>query len=952
MISKMKALGRALTIQSSHRWWISVPFVFALVSLVYLLWATWLVVIQPFDGILSFHPTGLVSEIDLNSPTAAVIQSGDKIVSVDGIPFSEASPLYAGKKSGDTVVFLINRSDQLLTDKIVLMDPPLEEILVRLAPLLVALIFWSIGVGVQAFKPAYEATNPFFLFFLASVILITTGSISSVGPFWTPGIFYSFLWLIGPLAVHFHIYFPQKTSFRGNRILLTTFYLIAVLGGISYWLPGSPFYRTSPWFAQIFTLVLLFLAFNLLIVVGLLIYSYRHAVSPGVRSQIRIVVLGEVLSLLALVQLTILPDALFKQPIIPYAYGFLLLGIIPLTYGYAIFRHRLIEIERHINRGATFIIVYSMLGGVYLILYAFLHRWLPVALAADPLINTVLVLVLASIYVPFNRQVQRVVDTVFYGGWYDYLSAVSFLTQNLEQITDLRQLAQTLADRLSATLRLEDACVFLRDLEGNLTVIEVAPREKLSQKAPLSNITLPRSSLAFLLHLGDEVGRSSLRQALSEAAFTPEEHQLLHTEQDHLWVPIIGHSQVQGMLALGPKYGGDLFSGEDIDILRIVARQIGPIIENIHLLTQLRQYANVLEQRVRERTAELHDAKERVEAILASVGDGVIVTDTDGTIRTVNSAYEEQSGYAASNVYGKKLYTLLEEQNPAKQLESMRQTLTLGKVWSGELVGRHKDGSNYDIQLTMAPIRNQSGQMVGYVGSQRDITRQKELDRLKDIFVSDVSHELRTPTSNISLYLELLEDAPPERNSQYLNVLKEQSQLLRKLVEDILDLSRLTMGKSKRPEFLPVDLNALTEQVLKAHQPLADISNLSLVFEKGAGLTYVNGEPNQLARVVTNLVSNALRYTFQGGICVRTYMSGTSICLEVEDTGMGIEAEDIPHLFERFYRGKKVRQTNIHGTGLGLAIVKEIVDLHEGKIEVESEFGKGARITVRLPGRI
>ena len=215
----MKALGRALTLQSSHRWWISVPFVFALFTLGYLIWATWLVVIQPYDG-LDLHPTGLVSEIDVNSPTAAIIQAGDKIVAIDGIPFSEANPMYPGKQAGDTVTLRISRSGQLLTDKIVLMDPPLDVILVRLAPALVALIFWIIGVGVQAFKPAYEATNPFFLFFLASVIVIATGSISPVGPAWTPGLFYTFLWLIGPLAVNFHLYFPQKTSFRGYRVLL------------------------------------------------------------------------------------------------------------------------------------------------------------------------------------------------------------------------------------------------------------------------------------------------------------------------------------------------------------------------------------------------------------------------------------------------------------------------------------------------------------------------------------------------------------------------------------------------------------------------------------------------------------------------------------------------------------------------------------------------------------
>ena len=119
---------------------------------------------------------------------------------------------------------------------------------------------------------------------------------------------------------------------------------------------------TGPWFGDILAGIEIFLAINLLIVVSLLVYVYRHANSPGVRSKIRIVVLGGALSLMAFVQLSILPDALLHQPIIPYTFAFLLLCIIPLTYGYAIFRHRLIEIEKHINRGATIILVYTLLG--------------------------------------------------------------------------------------------------------------------------------------------------------------------------------------------------------------------------------------------------------------------------------------------------------------------------------------------------------------------------------------------------------------------------------------------------------------------------------------------------------------------------------------------------------------------------------------------------------------
>ena len=111
----------------------------------------------------------------------------------------------------------------------------------------------------------------------------------------------------------------------------------------------------------------------------------------------------------------------------------------------------------------------------------------------------------------------------------------------------------------------------------------------------------------------------------------------------------------------------------------------------------------------------------------------------------------------------------------------------------------------------------------------------------------------------------------------------------------------------------------------------------------------VLGEPNQLSRVVHNLISNALRYTEHGKVEVKINLQGEYVCLSVQDTGMGIENEDLPHLFERFYRGKYVRQSKIHGTGLGLAIVREIIDQHHGKIEVDSEVGKGSIFTVGLP---
>jgi signal transduction histidine kinase len=227
--------------------------------------------------------------------------------------------------------------------------------------------------------------------------------------------------------------------------------------------------------------------------------------------------------------------------------------------------------------------------------------------------------------------------------------------------------------------------------------------------------------------------------------------------------------------------------------------------------------------------------------------------------------------------------------------------------------------------------------------------RLQELDQLKSKFASDVSHELRTPVTSLKLYTELLEHGKPEKQADYRRVLTEQANGLMQLVEDILNLSRLELGAS-RIQFKLVDLNALVEAAVVAHQPGADIAGLQLSFTPGADLPAVQGEPNQLAQVITNLITNAINYTPQGTVQVRTFRRDQRVCLEVQDSGPGIDPDDLPHLFDRFYRGAQAVKSKIRGTGLGLAIVKGIIDLHGGTIEVESEVNAGTLFRVSLPG--
>ncbi len=227
----------------------------------------------------------------------------------------------------------------------------------------------------------------------------------------------------------------------------------------------------------------------------------------------------------------------------------------------------------------------------------------------------------------------------------------------------------------------------------------------------------------------------------------------------------------------------------------------------------------------------------------------------------------------------------------------------------------------------------------------------KELDRLKSKFVSDVSHELRTPITNISLYIDLLEMDRLNKRENYLTILKHQAKRLGQLVEDILNLSRLETVDPENLDFSFVNLNEVIERVTAVHHQQAEAAGLDLIVIVDEPIPLVYGESNQLAQVVTNLLNNAINYTKTGYVRVCTFSDakGERVCLQVEDTGKGLEPADQAHLFERFYRGQRTGSSNIPGTGLGLAIAKEIVDLHQGEIEVESQLGEGTTFRVWLP---
>jgi signal transduction histidine kinase len=233
-------------------------------------------------------------------------------------------------------------------------------------------------------------------------------------------------------------------------------------------------------------------------------------------------------------------------------------------------------------------------------------------------------------------------------------------------------------------------------------------------------------------------------------------------------------------------------------------------------------------------------------------------------------------------------------------------------------------------------------------------TELREVDRLKTEFVASVSHELRTPLTSIRGYAELLlDDADPDENNQQtrmLEVIDRNARRLLSLVEDLLLLSKID-SKTLVHEMKSVDLVELVRDALLVLQPISEAASVAIVSDLPPSLP-VEGDRSQFERVLFNLLSNAVKFSHKGQtVTVGGLVEAEQVVLTVQDTGLGVSAEELPKLFTRFFRSANDEAHNIPGTGLGLAVVREIIENHGGKVTMASTLGEGSTVTVRLPLR-
>jgi two-component system phosphate regulon sensor histidine kinase PhoR len=342
-----------------------------------------------------------------------------------------------------------------------------------------------------------------------------------------------------------------------------------------------------------------------------------------------------------------------------------------------------------------------------------------------------------------------------------------------------------------------------------------------------------------------------------------------------------------------------------------------------------------------------------IESVIHAISDGVLVTGAFGDLLLANEAAERIFGFRFETAVRKPIEEVITDKSFLGLLQEMRETGLFVPHRTVEwMQGSGDQARIWKVVLNTVVEGRKRERISGAVAVLHDVTKEKEIAKMKSDFVSNVSHELKTPLASIRAYTEMLLDGEitdPAQVRESFQTIASETDRMNRLIQNILNLSRLESG------LVPVNkadlaVTEILRAVNDAIAPQAAKKNLSLQADLAPVFFRVNGDRDMLYQAILNVLSNAVKYTPEGGmIRVSTYLSNGSVVVEVADTGLGVPQEELQKIFEKFYRARHSGKT-APGTGLGLALVKHVIEvIHGGKVTVESEVGKGSVFRLSLP---
>lgn len=364
------------------------------------------------------------------------------------------------------------------------------------------------------------------------------------------------------------------------------------------------------------------------------------------------------------------------------------------------------------------------------------------------------------------------------------------------------------------------------------------------------------------------------------------------------------------------------------------------------LLSKLSEQINNLARELTEFSIHKQIQSEQISTLVHNMESGLILLDEKGYIHLVNRKIVDIFGKSEKDYIGSLYYKVLSD-------ETIQDTIQQVFLYETNVKNTLEHYTGIDklyVEISGAPIINERNQLKGAVLVLHDITELKKLESMRKDFVANVSHELRTPITSIKGFSETLLDGDmhdTETIQEFLKIIYNESNRIQNLIEDLLALSKLE-GDNYQLVLHKIDARELVDSLVPALQYNAEKKGIKLTTDVED--IQIKADKDRISQVIVNLVDNAINYTPEDGkVSLKLFQADQKVKIEVSDTGIGIPEEELPRIFERFYRIDKARSRSSGGTGLGLAIVKHIVEVHNGEIHINSIIDQGTTITVCLP---
>ena len=895
----------------------------------------------PDDGVWWIERSGhlIADRVDPHGPGAkAGIKAGDELVAVNSQDVKSTPglerELYRTGVWSKATYSLVRRSVPL--DSSVILVPADRSLNNSLR--LIGLIYLGIGLYVLLRRWTATGSTHFYIFCVVSFIAYSFKYTGKLNDFdWI--IYWSNIvaWMLQPaLFLHFVLTFPEKRNFVQRRPwLLSLAYVPGAILLVRHVIALRLAQATGLLRWDMDRQEMAYGAILFVAAAGVLWYSYRRASTTILRQQLKWVTRGTILAVIPYTLFYVVPYLMGSLPGMGMKVSVLSLGLLPLTFGYAIFRYRLMDVDLIFKRGVVYTLAAAAVVGMYFALVAgvaeLVHMQKP---GTGPVGLILAVVVTALLFDPVRKWIQEQVDHLFYRTVYDYRRTLIEFGRELSSETDLNALLASVVDRLSRTLAVDRIAIFLRAAEeGEQFFLAKSVGMNPMGTLDLAFLGAPRPEPAG--HMFFE----NTHQVPRETAAAQDAIAKLDL---NYYIPCRAQQRTVAVLGLGKTNKGDYLSSEDVELLETLGGYLGIAIQNGRLYASLQQ-----------KVAEYERLKDFNENIVESINVGVMALDMEDRIESWNAQMEVMYALPRWQAMTQPVRSIF----PADFVEEfyrIRQNAGINNLYKFRL--HTPAGEARTVNVAIAPLVTRKFQVIGRLVIMDDITERVELesqlsqaDKLSSIglLAAGVAHEVNTPLAVISSYTQMLAkqlQGDPQK-SGLLEKITRQTFRASEIVNNLLNFSR-TSGT----EFADVDINKVITDTLALLEHQFKTAKIQVHSELMPGISAIQGNPGRLQQVFLNLFLNAKDAMPGGGKLSVATSNGEMVSVRVSDTGSGIAPEHIQRIYDPFFTTKTApKEGQNRGTGLGLSVTYGIIQEHAGKIRVESDPGAGTTFALDFP---